>query len=108
MGISRRMGVAISGLAFAGATVATLGAAGPASAQTATITPQHSVTASYSRVTRHRHGRAFLRHRRAHLRYGRAPLRRWRTTSGTTSSYSYSYYKRTSYWYWWGGCGCCC
>jgi hypothetical protein len=54
MEISRRMGVAISGLAFAGATVVTLGAAGTASAQTATITPQHAVT-GYSILDKHRH-----------------------------------------------------
>jgi hypothetical protein len=53
MGISRRMGVAISGLAFAGATVATLGAAGPASAQATSIAPQHSVT-GYSVADKHR------------------------------------------------------
>ncbi|GAA4501734.1 hypothetical protein GCM10023191_052210 [Actinoallomurus oryzae] len=56
MGISRRMGVAISGLAFAGATVVTLGTAGPASAQAPTVTPRHSVT-GYSVVDRHRRWR---------------------------------------------------
>lgn len=55
MGISR-MGAAISGLAFAGATVVTLSTAGPASAQAATIAPQHAVT-SYSIVDRHRRWR---------------------------------------------------
>ncbi|MCW2945227.1 MAG: hypothetical protein JWR24_1944 [Actinoallomurus sp.] len=44
MGIPTRMGVAISGLAFAGATALSLGAAAPASAQTATTTPHHAVT----------------------------------------------------------------
>jgi hypothetical protein len=57
MGISRRMGVAISGLAFAGTAVTTLGAAGSASAQTATVAPQHSVT-GYSLVDRHRRWRS--------------------------------------------------
>jgi hypothetical protein len=57
MGISRRMGVAISGLAFAGAAVATLGTAGSASAQTATLAPQHSAT-GYSVVDKHRHWRS--------------------------------------------------
>lgn len=57
MGISRRMGVAISGLAFAGAAVTTLGAAGSASAQTVTAAPQHSVTAG-SIVDKHRHWRS--------------------------------------------------
>jgi hypothetical protein len=57
MGISRRMGVAISGLAFAGAAVTTLGAAGSASAQTVTVAPQHSVTAG-SIVDKHRHWRS--------------------------------------------------
>jgi hypothetical protein len=50
------MGVTLSGLAFAGATVVTLGAATPASAQSATITPRHSVT-SYSVVDKHRRWR---------------------------------------------------
>jgi hypothetical protein len=53
MGISRRMGVAISGLAFAGATALTLGAAQPASAQTATVVPQHA-TAGYSAIDKRR------------------------------------------------------
>ncbi|MCW2858298.1 MAG: hypothetical protein JWP48_6 [Actinoallomurus sp.] len=57
MGISRRVGVAISGLAFAGAVVTTLGAAGSASAQTVTAAPQHSVTAG-SIVDKHRHWRS--------------------------------------------------
>lgn len=53
MNISRRMGVAISGLAFAGAAVATIGAGGTANAQTATVTPQHAV-ASASTANRYR------------------------------------------------------
>jgi hypothetical protein len=57
MKISRRMGVAISGLAFTGAAVTTLGAAGSASAQTVTAAPQHSVT-GYSVVDKHRHWRS--------------------------------------------------
>jgi hypothetical protein len=57
MGISRRMGVAISGLAFAGTAVATLGFAESASAQTVTVAPQHSVTAN-SIVDKHRHWRS--------------------------------------------------
>jgi hypothetical protein len=57
MGISRRVAVAISGLAFAGAAVTTLGAAAPAGAQTATVTPRHSVT-GYSIVDKHRHWRS--------------------------------------------------
>jgi hypothetical protein len=52
MGISRRMGAAISGLAFAGATALTLGAAGPAGAQTVSAAPQHSV-AHYWSPTKH-------------------------------------------------------
>ncbi|WP_329235899.1 hypothetical protein OG417_30605 [Actinoallomurus sp. NBC_01490] len=81
MGISRRMGVAISGLAFAGATVVTLGTAGPASAQAQapTVTPRHAVT-SYSIVDRHR---------------------RWRHRAWRHRGWTYDYY-------WWGcGCGCC-
>jgi hypothetical protein len=79
MGISRRMGLAISGMAFAGATVVTLGAAGPASAQAATVASQHSVT-SPSIADKHR---------------------RWRNGGG--SSYTYDYWE-----FWGGGCGCCC
>lgn len=56
MGISRRMGVTISGLAFAGAALTTLGTAESASAQTATVAPQHSVT-GYSALDRHRRWR---------------------------------------------------
>lgn len=56
MRISRHIGITISSLAFAGATVATLGAAAPASAQSTTIAPQHAVT-SYSLVDRHRRWR---------------------------------------------------
>jgi hypothetical protein len=57
MGISRRVGVAISGLAFAGAALTTLGTAESASAQTATVAPQHAVT-GYSAVDRHRRWRS--------------------------------------------------
>jgi hypothetical protein len=85
MTISRRMGLTVSGLAFAGATVFTLGAAESASAQTATVAPQHSSVTSYSVVSHYGHGR-----------------RHWR--SGGYSSFSFSYYKRTT-WDW--GCGCC-
>jgi hypothetical protein len=53
MGISRRMGVTISGLAFAGAALTTLGTAGSASAQTTSVAPRHAVT-GYSAVDRHR------------------------------------------------------
>jgi hypothetical protein len=41
MRIPKRMALAISGLAFAGATALTLGAAAPAGAQTVSSTPQH-------------------------------------------------------------------
>jgi hypothetical protein len=57
MRISRRMGVAISGLAFAGAAVTTLGAAGSASAQTVTVAPQHAIT-GHSSIDRRRHWRS--------------------------------------------------
>lgn len=77
MRISRRMGVAISGLAFAGATALTLGTAGPASAQTVTAAPQHATT-SYSAVNK---------------------KHRWST------SYSYDYY--WSYSWGCGCCCCC-
>jgi hypothetical protein len=50
------MGATISGLALTGATVVTLGTAGPASAQAATVAPQHSVT-GYSIADKHRHGK---------------------------------------------------
>jgi hypothetical protein len=53
MGISRRMAVAVSGLAFAGTAVTMLGTGEAASAQTATVTPQHAVT-GYSVVDKHR------------------------------------------------------
>ena len=43
MGIRKRVAVGISGLAFAGATALTLGAATPASAQTLTTAPNHAV-----------------------------------------------------------------
>jgi hypothetical protein len=68
MRISRRMGVAISGLAFAGAAVTTLGAAGSANAQTVTVAPQHSVT-GHSVIDKRRH---------------------WRSTSWTYESWSWS------------------
>lgn len=42
MRIPKRMALGISGLAFAGATALTLGAAAPAGAQTVSGTPQHS------------------------------------------------------------------
>jgi hypothetical protein len=79
MGISRRMGVAISGLAFAGAAMTMLGTGQSANAQTPTVTPQHSATSS-SLVDR----------------------RRW---WNGTNSYTYTY---DYYWYDYGcGCGCC-
>jgi hypothetical protein len=50
MGISRRVGVAISGLAFAGAAALTIGTAGPAGAQATNLPAKHrhwtSVTVS--------------------------------------------------------------
>jgi hypothetical protein len=49
--------MAICGLAFAGATVTTLGAGGTASAQTVTVAPQHTAT-GYSTVNRHKHWRS--------------------------------------------------
>lgn len=76
MGISRRMAVAVSGLAFAGA-VTMLGTGESASAQTATVTPQHAVT-GYSVVDRHR---------------------RWRSGSWVV-------YESYESW-WGCGCGCC-
>lgn len=78
MNISRRMGVAISGLAFAGAAVATLGAGGTANAQTATVTPQHAVTGA-STVNHHRY---------------------WGSSDGYTVD--------VWYWWGGGGCGCGC
>ncbi|MFL6053284.1 MAG: hypothetical protein ACJ72W_10270 [Actinoallomurus sp.] len=89
MRISRRMGLTVSGLAFAGSTVFMLGAAESASAQTATVAPQRSSVTSYSLVGHGWHGRG---HWRTYLR------------SGSYTSYSFSYYKRTT-WQW---CGCCC
>ncbi|MEV0400988.1 hypothetical protein [Actinoallomurus sp. NPDC050550] len=44
MMIPKRMALAISGLAFAGATALTMGAAAPAGAQTVSSTPQHTAT----------------------------------------------------------------
>jgi hypothetical protein len=44
MRIPKRMALAVSGLAFAGATALTLGAAAPAGAQTVTGTPAHTAT----------------------------------------------------------------
>jgi hypothetical protein len=96
MGLSRRMGLTISSLAFAAATVGTLGAAESASAQATTVVPQHAVT-SPSLAThrgRGRQGRTYSR------------TTRWRNTGRSYSSYSY--YKKTTYWFFWGGCGCCC
>jgi hypothetical protein len=46
MRIPKRMALAVSGLACAGATALTLGAAAPASAQTVSGTPAHTVTLS--------------------------------------------------------------
>lgn len=88
MGISRRMGVTVAGLAFAGATMATLGTAGSASAQTATIAAPQSV-ANYA-------GGGGYTHRRAVVVRRGLPV----------DSGGY-YYKRTSYtsWYYWN-CGC--
>jgi hypothetical protein len=80
MGISRRMGVTISGLAFAGAALTTLGAAGSASAQTASVAPRHAVT-GYSAVDRHR---------------------RWRSGGRTYDYWTYDYWYTTGC-----GCGCC-
>ncbi|MCO5968392.1 hypothetical protein [Actinoallomurus soli] len=91
MGISRRMGVTVAGLAFAGATMATLGTAGSASAQTATIAAPQSI-ATYGGGGGYAHRRSLVR---KHLR---------------TGNFSYSYYKRTSdtsWYYWYGGCGGC-
>jgi hypothetical protein len=51
------MAVAVSGLAFAGAAVTMLGTGESASAQTATVTPQHAVT-GYSVVDKHRRWRS--------------------------------------------------
>jgi hypothetical protein len=42
MRVPKRMALGISGLAFAGATALTLGAAAPAGAQTVSSTPQHA------------------------------------------------------------------
>ncbi|GLY92260.1 hypothetical protein [Actinoallomurus iriomotensis] len=77
MRIAPRMGVTISGLALAGATVMTLGTAGSASAQSTSIAPRHAVT-GYSVVDRHR---------------------RWRH-GGYTYTYEY-------YWWGCGCCCCC-
>jgi hypothetical protein len=92
------MGLTVSGLAFAGATVFTLGAAESASAQTATVVPQRSSAMSYSLVTHHRHGR----------KHGG---QRWHRRSGGGASYFYSYtykYKKKTKTSWSWGCGCCC
>lgn len=78
MNISRRMGVTISGLAFAGAVVGALGTGGTANAQTATVTPQHAAT-GYSTVNRHRYY--------------------WGGGDGYTVDVWY---------WWGGGCGCGC
>ncbi|MCO5991467.1 hypothetical protein NE235_35670 [Actinoallomurus spadix] len=82
------MGVTVAGLAFAGATAATLGTAGSASAQTATITAPQSV-AAYGGSSGYAHRRSVVR---KHLRHG---------------NFSFSYYKRTTdtnWYYWYGGC----
>lgn len=92
MRISRRMSLTVSGLAFAGATVFTLGAAESASAQTATLVPRHSVATSSSLVQWRRHGRY------------RGRYARWYTPGGGATYYSFSYYKRVT-WDWWS---CCC
>jgi hypothetical protein len=57
MGIPKRVAVGISGLAFAGATALTLGAATPASAQTVTTAPSHGV-AGYGQSTYKHHWRS--------------------------------------------------
>lgn len=47
MTIPKRMALTISGLAFAGATALTLGAAAPAGAQTVTSTPQQTISGHF-------------------------------------------------------------
>ncbi|MCO6008945.1 hypothetical protein NE236_28620 [Actinoallomurus purpureus] len=47
MRIPKRMALAVSGLAFAGATALTLGAAAPAGAQTVSSTPQHAISGHF-------------------------------------------------------------